>query len=144
MCSLYPCDENRGKIDDFIAIFEPINCALYRDKIDQFVDFFADFCNKIAIYRDFFLITQDEHYDSRKRSYTTSYTIVYGRIHTKIRSHTIVFRRITCRQDYDRISSCRIRRVYNYRKRSYTVVYSVVCRRISLNFSYLPLSSLSK
>jgi hypothetical protein len=24
------------KIDDLIAIFGPINCALYRDKIDQF------------------------------------------------------------------------------------------------------------
>ncbi len=34
-----PCDENRGKIDDFIAIFGPINCALYRDKIDQFDEF---------------------------------------------------------------------------------------------------------
>ncbi len=34
-----PCDENRGKIDDLIAIFGPINCALYRDKIDQFDEF---------------------------------------------------------------------------------------------------------
>jgi len=38
------CDENRGKIDDFITIREPINCALYRDKIDQFVDFCGFFC----------------------------------------------------------------------------------------------------
>jgi hypothetical protein len=35
----YPCDENRGKIDDLIAIYGPINCALYRDKIDQFDEF---------------------------------------------------------------------------------------------------------
>jgi hypothetical protein len=35
----YPCDENRGKIDDLIAIHGPINCALYRDKIDQFDEF---------------------------------------------------------------------------------------------------------
>jgi hypothetical protein len=34
-----PCDENRGKIDDLIVIFGPINCALYRDKIDQFDEF---------------------------------------------------------------------------------------------------------
>ncbi len=34
-----PCDGNRGKIDDLIAIFGPINCALYRDKIDQFDEF---------------------------------------------------------------------------------------------------------
>jgi hypothetical protein len=34
-----PCDENRGKIDDLIAIYGPINCALYRDKIDQFDEF---------------------------------------------------------------------------------------------------------
>ncbi len=34
-----PCDENRGKIDDIIAIFGPINCALYRDKIDQSDEF---------------------------------------------------------------------------------------------------------
>jgi hypothetical protein len=27
-----PCDENRAKIDDFIAILGPINCALNRDK----------------------------------------------------------------------------------------------------------------
>ncbi len=27
----FPCHQNREKIDDFIAIFEPINCALYRD-----------------------------------------------------------------------------------------------------------------
>jgi hypothetical protein len=26
-----PCHQNRGKIDDLIAIFGPINCALYRD-----------------------------------------------------------------------------------------------------------------
>jgi hypothetical protein len=26
-----PCHQNRGKIDDFIAIFGSINCALYRD-----------------------------------------------------------------------------------------------------------------
>ncbi len=36
---LFPCDENRGKIDDLIAIFGPINCALYRDRIDQFDEF---------------------------------------------------------------------------------------------------------
>jgi hypothetical protein len=24
----FPCNENRGKIDDFIAILGPINCAL--------------------------------------------------------------------------------------------------------------------
>jgi hypothetical protein len=35
----YPCDENRGKIDDLIAIYGPINCALYRDEIDQFDEF---------------------------------------------------------------------------------------------------------
>jgi hypothetical protein len=35
----FPCDENRGKIDDLIAIYGPINCALYRDKIDQFDEF---------------------------------------------------------------------------------------------------------
>jgi hypothetical protein len=35
----FPCDENRDKIDDLIAIFGPINCALYRDKIDQFDEF---------------------------------------------------------------------------------------------------------
>ncbi len=50
-----PCDENRAKIDDFIAIFGPINRAIYRDKIGQFDEFwrfcFADFCNEIAIYR---------------------------------------------------------------------------------------------
>jgi len=34
-----PCDENRSKIDDLIAIYGPINCALYRDKIDQFDEF---------------------------------------------------------------------------------------------------------
>jgi hypothetical protein len=28
---VFPCHQNRGKIDDFIAIFGPINCALYRD-----------------------------------------------------------------------------------------------------------------
>jgi hypothetical protein len=50
-----PCDKNRGKIDDFIAILEAINCALYRDrsrfrqkavfnrdKIVQTDDFFGD------------------------------------------------------------------------------------------------------
>jgi hypothetical protein len=36
---LHPCDENRGKIDDLIAIYGLINCALYRDKIDQFDEF---------------------------------------------------------------------------------------------------------
>jgi hypothetical protein len=34
-----PCDENRAKIDDFIAIFGPINRAIYRDKIGQFDEF---------------------------------------------------------------------------------------------------------
>ncbi len=35
----------------------------YRDKIDEFarfVDFFADYCTKIAIYRDFFLISNGD------------------------------------------------------------------------------------
>jgi hypothetical protein len=31
-----PGDENRAKIDDFIAIFGPINRAIYHDKIGQF------------------------------------------------------------------------------------------------------------
>jgi hypothetical protein len=39
-----PCDQNRVKIDDFIAIYAPINCALYRDKITQFADFCRFFC----------------------------------------------------------------------------------------------------
>ncbi len=53
-----PCDENRGKIDDLIAIYGPINCALYGDKIDQFDKFwrplpifFAVFRNEVMIYR---------------------------------------------------------------------------------------------
>jgi hypothetical protein len=28
-----PCSQNRAKIDDFIAVYGPINCALNRDKI---------------------------------------------------------------------------------------------------------------
>jgi hypothetical protein len=48
-----PCDENRAKIDGLIAILGPINRALYRDKIGQFDDVFANFNNKIAIYRPF-------------------------------------------------------------------------------------------
>jgi hypothetical protein len=36
---IYPCDENRGKIDYLIAIYGPVNCALYRDKINQFDEF---------------------------------------------------------------------------------------------------------
>ncbi len=55
----YPCNENRGKIDDFIAILEPINCALYRDRSrfrqksvfnhDLIGDFFLENRDKIAI-----------------------------------------------------------------------------------------------
>jgi hypothetical protein len=50
------------KIDDLITIYGPINCALYRDNIDQFADFFADFCTKIVIYRDFLLIIKGDSF----------------------------------------------------------------------------------
>jgi len=85
-----------------------------------------------------FVLSQDERYDSRKRSYTTSYAIVYGRTRCKLRSYTIVFRRITWLQNYDRTSSCRIRRnttLHDQRKRPYTIVYDVVCHRICAIFS---------
>jgi hypothetical protein len=41
-----PCHQNREKIDDFIAIFEPINCALYGDKIIDLGNFVSVFCFK--------------------------------------------------------------------------------------------------
>jgi hypothetical protein len=58
-----PCNENRGKIDDFIAILEPINCALYRDRSrfrqksvfnhDLIGDFFLENRDKIVQTDDF-------------------------------------------------------------------------------------------
>jgi hypothetical protein len=39
-----PCNENRAKIDDLIAILGAINRAIYRDKIGQFDDFSRYFC----------------------------------------------------------------------------------------------------
>ena len=60
----YPCHQNRGKIDDFIAIFIPINCALYRDSSrfrqkpvvnrDLIDDFFLENRDKIVRTDDFF------------------------------------------------------------------------------------------
>ena len=41
------------KIDDFIAIFEPINCALNRDKIAKSDDFLPVFFEKVVIHNDF-------------------------------------------------------------------------------------------
>ena len=59
-----PCHQNRGKIDDFIAIFSPINCALYRDSSrfrqkpvvnrDLIDDFFLENRDKIVRTDDFF------------------------------------------------------------------------------------------
>jgi hypothetical protein len=59
----HPCNENRGKIDDFIAILEPINCALYRDRSrfrqksvfnhDLIGDFFLENRDKIVQTDDF-------------------------------------------------------------------------------------------
>ena len=36
---MYPCSQNRAKIDDFIAIDRPTNRALNRDKIAAINDF---------------------------------------------------------------------------------------------------------
>ncbi len=64
MNSDIPCDENRGKMDDFIAILEPINCTLYRDRSrfrqksvfnrDLIDDFFLENRDKIVQNDDFF------------------------------------------------------------------------------------------
>ena len=60
----YPCHQNRGKIDDYIAIFRPINCEIYRDKSrfrqksvvnrDLIDDFFLENRDKIVRTDDFF------------------------------------------------------------------------------------------
>jgi len=90
--------------------------------------------------------SQDEHYDSRKRSYTTSYTIVYSRIRRILRPYTIVFMVVylppDLRPQNRRVVYDEIRRIYDHRKRSYTIVYNVVCQRIPISFSYVPLSTL--
>ena len=61
---MIPCHQNRGKIDDFIAIFGPINCALYRDSSrfrqksvvnhDLIDDLFLENRDKIVRTDDFF------------------------------------------------------------------------------------------
>jgi hypothetical protein len=44
--AVFPCDENRVKMEDFITIDGPINRAIYRDKIVQTGDFLPIFITK--------------------------------------------------------------------------------------------------
>ena len=47
---VYPCHQNRGKIDDFIAIPRPINCEVNRDKIAKTSDFLSGPATKPFFY----------------------------------------------------------------------------------------------
>jgi hypothetical protein len=85
---LHPCDENRVKIDDFIAIFGPINRAIYHDRSwfrhksvvnrDLIDDFFLENCDKIVRADDFFWgwgYNHEKWQDFDKIDYLTSYDI---------------------------------------------------------------------
>jgi hypothetical protein len=75
------------------------------------------------------LKSQDEHYESRKRSYTTSYAIVYGVTYDRIRSYFVVLLDA-------RITTVSRRVVYNHRIRPpYTTVHCRIQHRLP-SYSY--------